>query len=252
MTSPSAARPPRRVLAELALHTFFLEASFNPERRQGLGAASALLPVAGAWPEGPSRVAFYERHLERFNTNPPFSGLVLGAVARVEVDAAAGDETALKRLPRIKRALEAPFAAVGDALFWNGIRPVAALLGSAAALIWGGAGAVLFLVLYNLIHIPTRIGGVIRGYGLGADVGRVLRAPFLVRVQRMVPALVPVVAFLVVAASLLGPTLDSRQVLWGLLAAGVGVWGGRTGRLDGARLGGGVIMVGFLIALWTQ
>jgi PTS system mannose-specific IID component len=65
-----------------------------------------------------------------------------------------------------KSMVMAPYAAMGDALFWGGIRPLAAVI----ALFFAAKGSlwapVVFLAIFNLPHLWFRIFGLLRGYRL--------------------------------------------------------------------------------------
>lgn len=57
-----------------------------------------------------------------------------------------------------------PYAAMGDAFFWGGIRPLAiavALLFAVQGFLWA---PLVFLVLFNVPHLWVRISGLLRGY----------------------------------------------------------------------------------------
>ena len=101
-----AAPVSRGMLTKVGAGLLFLQAAFNPERRQGIGVAAALAPVARLWKDRRDRRAFFLRHLENFNTNPAMAGPILGAVVRLEEDAATGNAAAAeRRADRHARAL---------------------------------------------------------------------------------------------------------------------------------------------------
>ena len=78
-------------LSLTALLGLFLQAAFNPDRRQGIGFGAALAPWARLHGDDAERRAFLERHVKAFNTNPAMAAPILGAVARLETRAAAVD-----------------------------------------------------------------------------------------------------------------------------------------------------------------
>lgn len=223
----------------------WLQAAFNPERRQGLGVAAALAPIARTWPRE-ARVRFLRRHLEPFNTNPALAGPLLGALARLEHDAQAGSTGAARRAEVLKRTLESPFAAVGDALLWNGVRPGAAVLAMLLAPALGAGAVVLFVLLYNAVHLGFRVLGVAWGYRAGAEVHRLVSDPTLAAARRWLPAATLLGAWLlaVETALLLPPT----AALAALGAASAGVLGGRVGIPRGTLWAVGAIMVGLFLA----
>jgi len=246
----SATRPvaPRSILARVAAGTLVLQAAFNGERRQGLGVAAALAPAARFWPAAGDRRAFFRRHLENFNTNPAMAGPILGAVVRLEERAAAGDGPALARVPRLKKALEGPFAAAGDALLWSGVRPAAGHLGSAVAILAGAWGAALFLVLYNAVHLGLRMGGVFWGYRRGEEIHRLLASPGLRAATTAVAGVVPAAAALLAAVALGPPAGKAGPALLGAAALALGGILGRRGFTRGTLLAVGAMMIGLTAA----
>ncbi len=129
-------------LFQVAIAGLAFQASFGPDRRQGLGVGTMLAPAAGLWRTLEDRRRFLLRHLENFNTNPAMAGPLMGAVVRFEELAAAGDVEALERLIKLKRGLEGPFAAAGDRLLWVGIRSGAAVVGGIVGWMAGGSGSI--------------------------------------------------------------------------------------------------------------
>lgn len=159
-------RPMRRPLVKMFLRSFLLQASWNFERLQNLGFLFLILPglrsIYGE--ELPEEVL--ERHRDYFNTHPYFAPLVAGAILRLETSLAAGHETQVE-VAEFKRMVMAPLAAIGDSLFWGGIRPLAAII----ALFLASRGSlwapVAFLLLFNLPHLLCRGAGLVFGYFWG-------------------------------------------------------------------------------------
>ncbi len=246
----SATRPAvdRALLLRVGCGVLFLQAGFNPERRQALGVAAALSPVARLWADAGDRRAFYLRHLDSFNTNPAFAGPILGAVVRLEEAAAAGDRQALARIPRLKRALEGPFASTGDVLLWGGGRPAAGLLGGALGLVAGGWGPILFLAVFNALHLGFRVGGVFWGYARGPEVHRLIRADWIRRAQHVLMISVVVGAALLGYAALGPGARRLGPAVLGLAVAAVGVVLGGRGFARGTLLAVGAMLTGLVAA----
>jgi mannose/fructose/N-acetylgalactosamine-specific phosphotransferase system component IID len=239
-------RPLSRItLLRIAGGALVLQAAFNLERRQGMGVAAALAPLASRWGDREGRRRFLLRHLETYNTNPGLAGPLLGALARLESLAAAGDVTAADRAIRLKRGMESPLAALGDTLFWSGLRP--GLLAVTAALGWiaGGWAVLLFLALYNAVHLGFRVGGVFWGYGAGETLPGLLRRPVLRRLVDALPWLA-LIGLGSLAAIAFGPSPGPGAA--GLLALILGLVLGRRGVSHGALPVGGAIIVGLILA----
>jgi len=159
-------RLPWMTFANMYLRSFLLQASWNFERLQNLGFFYMILPglriIYGN--NIPEDVRL--QHSAYFNTHPYFAPLVAGTLLRLESDRTAGRELAVDA-ETYKKMVMAPFAAVGDSLFWGGVRPLAAIIG----LLFASQGSlwapVVFLVLFNLPHLLFRGAGLVLGYSQG-------------------------------------------------------------------------------------
>ncbi len=154
------------VLLRIFFRSFLVQASWNFERLQNLGFFYLLSPgLRSIYGDSLSRDVC-ERHSAYFNTHPYFSPLVAGTVLRLEAKAHAGEETTIDA-ETYKQMVMGPFAAMGDALFWGGLRPLAALIGLLIASQGSLWAPVVFLVLFNLPHLLFRSGGLLLGYTQG-------------------------------------------------------------------------------------
>ena len=172
---------PRGVLLRVYWRSLFLQAAWNPQGMQNLGLAYALYPALEVlYPDEAARSAAVRRHLAAFNTHPYVAASIVGGVLHHERRIARGEE-APARVAAFKAALMGPLAALGDGFFWLSLRPAAGAV-CAALVPWLGAGAaLLFLVLYNAVHLWLRA----RFYRLGLLLGDGLVAqPALQRLPR--------------------------------------------------------------------
>lgn len=156
----------RLKLIQVWLRLLLLQGSWNFERLQGGGWFYAMIPVL--------RVLYGEKEIRRivgdhvgyFNTHPYLAPAVAGAVIRMEIDRAAEKELPVG-IAEFKEMVAAPYAAVGDALFWGGLRPLAAgvaLLLAAKGLFFA---PIVFLLLFNAMPLWFRVAGFLSGYELG-------------------------------------------------------------------------------------
>ncbi len=143
---------PRKLLSLILLRTFFLQASWNFERLQNLGIFYALAPALRFLYRGEELTAACRRHLEYFNTHPFMASPVVGTILALEEKRCRGEKSYLG-VQEFKRMVMAPYAAIGDALFWGGIRPVAAGIGLFFAIRGSLWAPIVFLVLFNLPHL---------------------------------------------------------------------------------------------------
>src|SRR5262245_64717580 len=156
-------------LVRVMLRSFLLQALWNPERQQGAGFAFALRPVLERVFGKEGEAQALARHVGYFNTNPAFASYALGAVGRLEADGAGGAEIPAEAVDRAKATLGPALAALGDSLMWSTLRPVSAALGVTWVLAGSAYGPLLFLCLYNALHLSVRVRGVLVGWrhGLG-------------------------------------------------------------------------------------
>lgn len=150
-------------LLRMYLRSFLLQASWNFEKLQNMGFFYLILPGLRSiyGDEIPADVR--QRHAAYFNTHPYFAPLVAGTTLRLEARSFAGEDLAVD-VETYKNTVMAPFAAMGDALFWGGLRPLAALVGLLIASQGSLWAPMVFLVLFNLPHLLLRGGGLLLGY----------------------------------------------------------------------------------------
>lgn len=149
--------------------SFFIQASWSYARLQSLGFAFAFVPVLRRlYPERDEFAARLASHMEYFNTQPYLASFVLGAAARVEEDLASGRNTAAG-VSECKRNLMAPLGALGDSFFWGSLKPFAAAVAVAVLLTGSWWAPLLFLVLYNIVHVGLRLSLVFVGYATEGD-----------------------------------------------------------------------------------
>ena len=233
-------------LTRLALWGLTLQASYDTARRQAMGVCAAMTSLVGLWPDPQARRQFLQRHLEPMNTNPGMAGFLLGALARLEERAALGEADAIPKLQHLRRLLEGPLAATGDAILWAGLRPLGGLVGAILAWIFGWVGPIAFLVLYNAVHLSVRVGGVFWGHARGERVHEVLRARWVSRTRTALRWGIPVSGLVLLV---LASTVNGGAGWTVLPAALVGLVLGRRSTVRGGLLAGGAIMVGLILSL---
>jgi mannose/fructose/N-acetylgalactosamine-specific phosphotransferase system component IID len=232
-------------LARVALWTLFLQASYNTARRQALGVGSAMASLRGLWTEPEDRRRFLLRHLEPMNTNPAMAGALLGAMSQLEERAARGEPGAVARVEHLRGVLEGPLAAAGDALFWAGLRPLGGLAGSILAWQCGALGPIVFVLLYNCVHLTVRLGGVFWGHARGERIHELMRARWVKLLRFVLRWGIPLLGLCLVA---LGATVHALPRWTVAPAAAAGVVLGSRSLVRGGLLAGGAIMVGLILA----
>lgn len=233
----------------VAARLFTIQAAWNYERLQGIGFGHASEPALRAL-EGGAGGERYRAALARqsrvFNAHPYFAGLAVGASLRAELDGEAPE-----RIVRLREALGGPLGAIGDRLFWASWLPACAAVGLIAYAFGARAwAAVVFLALYNTLHLVCRVWGLRAGWERGMQVVTALQAPLLRVVAR---GAAPIAAFAVGAVlpvvfrlQLLGAS--RATLLAGLFGAGLvaGVL-----RLFGSRVSGVLLAALVLGVIWV-
>jgi len=155
------------------LRSFYIQGSWNYERMLNLGVCFCLLPVGKRLFSGlKERTEFLKRHLGFFNAHPYLASYSLGAVARLEEKAIIERWKDYKPIEKLKERLCSPLGAIGDQLFWNILKPLAAIWGIILLIEAQYLGPIAFLILYNIPHIYYRYHGVLQGYRLDFDIIR--------------------------------------------------------------------------------
>ena len=151
-------------LLRMFWRSLFLQASWNPRGMQNLGFAYAMGPALDElYPDAAARARATARHLEFFNCQPYMAAAILGGAARVEERVAAGEAEAAD-VSQFKSTLGPPFAALGDGFFWLALRPAAALVAALVAPYVGLWCVLVFLGLYNSVHVSARVWMFFAGY----------------------------------------------------------------------------------------
>jgi PTS system mannose-specific IID component len=204
----------------MALRTSLLQATWNYERQQGLGFAWALEPALERLvPDAGERRRRLAEHTAYFNTQPTLASVAVGAVARLEEERAAGSAEAAAAIPRVKSVLGSALAALGDRVFWFTLRPFAACVGIALAVLGSPWGGLALWITYNLAHQTVRLLGVGWGYREGPAVaGGPLRARLGGLAHLLCIGGALLVGFLV--AGLMAPGGAPRPVAYQFLLAG--------------------------------
>jgi mannose PTS system EIID component len=154
--------------------TFFLQAGFSPEAMQTLGLLYSLEPaLRELYPDEAQRKEAVRRHLTPFNTHPYVAAGLVGGILFHEVRVARGEEPP-ETVRRFKETLMGPLAALGDGFFWRSLRPATGALAAALVPLIHGWAVVVYIALYNLVHLWLRAQLFWMGWTLGDGiVGRV-------------------------------------------------------------------------------
>jgi mannose/fructose/N-acetylgalactosamine-specific phosphotransferase system component IID len=169
---------PMPAFARVFARLFTIQASWGYERMQGVGFGNAAEPALRSLDDGatgPRYRAALARQARFFNSHPYFAGLAVGAAVRAELDG----ETP-ERIERLRSTLGPPLGSLGDRLIWASWLPFCAALGIALFILGARAwSVVVFLALYNAVHLVCRWWALRAGWQHGMTVVAALQSPVL-------------------------------------------------------------------------
>lgn len=159
----------------------FLQILWNFKGMQNFGCLVALRPFLARLWSGKDYLEAERRQGSFFNTHPYFAPICIGVTARLEEDLAAGRFDKPEMIPVLKNRMSGPLAAVGDAFFWETLRPILAGLAVFAVYYFGpetreAVWTVAILVLAYVLPIELiRWNGFDWGYRHGLGVVEILK-----------------------------------------------------------------------------
>jgi PTS system mannose-specific IID component len=155
-------------LCNVYIRSLSIHSSQNFWRMQNLGFAFSIAPVLKKLAENKEQASkMLERHLQLFSTNPYMSGPIMGSVIRLEEDLNSGGDC--PEADQLKKTLMAPYAAMGDSLFWGSLKPFASAMAVLTALKGFLLAPLVLLLIFNPVPFWVRIRGFFEGYRRGKD-----------------------------------------------------------------------------------
>jgi mannose/fructose/N-acetylgalactosamine-specific phosphotransferase system component IID len=141
---------------------------------QGCSFAASMEPVLDMCTTDPEtkREAFSRHASEYFNTHTAMFGLIVGIAAAMEKLRLTSKETDItgETITAVKSSLMGPLAGIGDSIFFNCVRVIAAGI----CIPWGINGNIIapfmFLLLYSGIEITSKYLLLINGYKHGTTI----------------------------------------------------------------------------------
>jgi fructose PTS system EIID component len=137
----------------------------------GVGFCFCMLPVLKVLYRSPKEQNdFLQRHLEFFNSHPFFVSWCLGAVVKLEEESVRKNWPDHNPIAVFKQRLMGPLGAIGDRLFWSGLKPAVAAFAVWLGLSKGWIAIPVFLILYNVPIFHFRALGLSLAYRKGFDI----------------------------------------------------------------------------------
>jgi len=166
-----------RISDRLAIffRSFLIQAAWNYQTLLGMGFCFCVIPLARRLCKTQrERSEFLKRHLVFFNSHPYFATYCLGAVTKLEEEAADNPNPDTGVISQLKDGLTGPLGSQGDQMFWSYIKPISLTVGMCFGLLLGWIAVPLFLIIYNIPHLYVRIKGWRQSYRMGFDIVYVL------------------------------------------------------------------------------
>lgn len=153
----------RQDINRFAWRSLLLQASFNYERMQASGWLYGLLPALQKIHSNPKDLSrTMKGHMGFFNTHPFLVTFVMGIVLAME-----RSKQNVNSIQSTKIAVGAPLGGIGDAMFWLTLLPICGGIGADLALQGSIMGAVVFFLLFNLVHFGLRFALAHYAYRMG-------------------------------------------------------------------------------------
>lgn len=153
----------KKDINRVAWRSMLLQASFNYERMQASGWLYGLLPALKKIHTNKRDLArAMKGHMGFFNTHPFLVTFVIGIILAME-----RSKQDVNSIQSTKIAVGAPLGGIGDAMFWLTLLPICGGIGASLALQGSILGAVVFIVLFNVVHLGLRFwpGALCLSYG---------------------------------------------------------------------------------------
>lgn len=142
----------KKTLNQMAWRSMFLQASFNYERMQAGGWLYSILPGLKKIHKNKKDLSTSMKHnLEFFNCHPFLITFVMGIILSLEQKKAD-----VQTIRSLRVAAMGPLGGIGDAIFWFTLVPIAAGVGANLALEGSIAGPIVFLLMFNIVHLGLR------------------------------------------------------------------------------------------------
>lgn len=175
--SASAAQKPERHLSKKDVlrvfwrWTFASHANYNYERMQATGILSSMDKVPDILYPGDkqAKVDFMKRHMEFYNTEPQFGGIVNGLALAMEEEKANSPSLPGEAISAVKTGLMGPMAGIGDTLWQGTLTPILLAVGISLAAGGSPIGAVVYAVLMVTIMTVIAYFMFMTGYRSGKE-----------------------------------------------------------------------------------
>ena len=173
----------RKLLRKMFFRSFTIFAPFSFAKHGASGFCYALMPfINHYYTKLQDKKDALTRHIVWFNTMQNVSTFVMGLAASMEKENSVKADFDAQSINAVKSSLMGPLAGIGDSLFWDVLRVVAA--GVALSLAQEGSflAPIVFLLVYNIPSIACRYFLGLIGFSLGSKYIEELYASGLINI----------------------------------------------------------------------
>ena len=151
--------------------TFFSHANYNYERLEATGVIHSFKHVIKKLygDDEQKFKACLKRHMQFFNTEPHFGGIILGIVLAMEEERANGAPLTDEAINSVKTGLMGPLAGIGDTLWQGTLTPILLAFGISLGSEGNLLGPLLYTVLMFVIMFSISYYVWMKGYQLGKE-----------------------------------------------------------------------------------
>ena len=159
----------RATLDKVQWRSWTYQASFNYERMGGLGYCQTVIPaLKKLYPDPEDFKEALQRNIVLFNTTAQCVPFIVGIALSLEEKYANERDFDPDMINSVKVALMSPLAGIGDAFFQGVLRIIASAIGVSMANNGSVAGVFVAWLLFNIISLTLRIGGLYVGFNTGS------------------------------------------------------------------------------------
>lgn len=163
----------KKLMFKMFIRSLTLSGTWNYVNAQGIAVGYMMLPFLKKKFENEkddSKLkAAMKRSISYYNITPAISTFPIGIASSMEEENAKIPSFDPHSINAVKASLMGPLSGIGDSFFWGTFRVIAAGIGISLATQGNVLGPILFLLLYNIPHLITRLYGLTLGYNLGSQ-----------------------------------------------------------------------------------
>lgn len=150
--------------------SFTIQSSWSFDKMMAYGYMYAIeKPLRKIYPNDDDFYAALKRHTETFNITPHVSPFVMSLGVAMEEENAKEENFDTDSINTVKVGLMGPLSGIGDSFFWGTFRVIAAGIGIGIATNGSPLGALVYFLLYTVIHFATKILAGKYGYKVGVS-----------------------------------------------------------------------------------